>query len=973
MLDTLLDPYLTVRQPLWLLLLALAPLVLAIGRRSLAGLGGLRGWSATGVRCGVVALLVLALSGPERVHVTDDQTVVFVLDRSDSIPSDLTAAALEFVRQATDALRPGRDRAALVSFAGQPLIERLPHGAGIDGPLGPVSKPGRTDIAAGLRMGMALFPPNAARRVVLLSDGNETSGDAAAEGAAFAGAGVPIDVAPLRYRHEAEILVERLTAPSIARPEEAINLSLIVRSERRAAALIALFHDEAPLALADGPGTAIEVELEPGFNRYTFPVTPRSAAVHRFRAVVTPVRAGDDTIVANNEGRAFTTVAGAETALVLCEGAAEPATPDGDAVLALAAALRQAGMDCRVAGLEAQELDAAALSGCALVVLSNVSGLALGEQGQRALASYVRDLGGGLIAVGGDRAFSVGGYYKTPLEDILPVETERAKLKLPSVSMVIVIDRSGSMAGEKLDLAKAAAAAAVRLLGTHDRIGVIAFDGGSEWVVPLGPCGDKRGILAALSTIGAGGGTVMHPALEAALTALQGGETNIRHVIVLTDGQSAPGDFEALARQYADAGVTISAIAVGSDADQALLGRIAAISGGRMYVTASARPLPQILARETVLASRSGLFERPFQPVLRRGAGEAVLAGFDQSEIPPLRGYVVTAAKPFASVPLLNVHENGADPILAYWHIGLGRAVAFTSGLWPRWGPEWVSWPGFSKLWGQCARFAARPAQSPDFTLTTALDGEQARLLVEAHGLPPAAQSALSLRAVVVDPDFVAADVHLTQTGPGRFEAVFDAPDPGAYITRVAYSYGGSRAAIGSLQAGLVVNYSPELTSVEHDESLLVELARRTGGRVLSLADPRAVFEPWSIRPVRTRVPLWETLVRLALGLFLVDVAIRRLALTPAELLGSLRRRIAELAGRPVGDTAATLTTLRGARRPTREDAALPVLLVEENPHDSADGRTGAPGASADAADDTSSPEQTSEAPNDYAERLLRA
>ncbi|NUQ48834.1 MAG: VWA domain-containing protein, partial [Phycisphaerae bacterium] len=896
MLDRLLDTCLTVKQPHWLLLLALVPLVLAMGRRSLAGLGALRGWSATGVRCGVVALLILALSGPERVHVTDDQTVVFVLDRSDSIPPDLSAAALEFVRQATEAQRPGRDRAALVSFAGKPLIERLPHVAQIDGPLGPMPKPGRTDIAAGLRMGMALFPPNAARRVVLLSDGHETSGDASAEGAAFAGTGVPIDVVPLRYRHEAEILVERLTAPSITRPEETINLGLIVRSERRAAARIALFHNEAPLALGpDGSGTTIEVELEPGFNRYTFPVTPRSAAVHRFRAVVTPVLAGDDTIAANNEGRAFTTVAGAETALILCERAAEPGTPDGDAVLALAGALRQAGMDCRVVGLETQALDAASLSGCALVVLSNVSGLALGEQGQRALASYVRDLGGGLIAVGGDRAFSVGGYYKTPLEEILPVETERAKLKLLSTGMVVVIDRSGSMAGEKLDQAKAAAAAAVQLLATHDRVGVIAFDGSSEWVVPLGPCGDRRRILAALSTIGAGGGTVMYPALEAALAALQGVDTNIRHVVVLTDGQSAPGDFEALARQYAEAGVTASTIAVGSDADQALLGRIAAISGGRMYVTASARPLPQIFARETVLASRSGLFEKAFQPVLRSGPGEAVLAGFDPSEIPPLRGYVVASAKPFASVPLLNVHENGADPILAYWHVGLGRAVAFTSGLWPRWGPEWVSWPGFSKLWGQCARFAARPAQSPNFTLTTALDGERARLLVEAHGLPSAALSALSLRAVVVDPDFVAAEVHLTPTGPGRFEAVFDAPDPGAYITRVAYSYGGGSAAIGSLQAGLVVNYSPELTSVEHNESLLVELARRTGGRVLSLADPRAVFEPWSIRPVRTRAPLWEALVRLALGLFLVDVAVRRLALTPAGLLRGLRRRIAEL------------------------------------------------------------------------------
>ncbi|MFO0836914.1 MAG: VWA domain-containing protein [Phycisphaerae bacterium] len=906
---------LRVTHPEYLALLAVVPLVILVARRSLAGLGPIRQPLAVALRCGVIALLALALAGPERVRVTDDQTAVFVLDHSASVPRDQQQAAFNFVKRAAREIRPGKDRVALMTFDGAPTVEQLASdGLRVDR-LGAGSKPYQTNLAGALRMAMALFPPDTARRVVLLSDGNENIGQALEDADAYAAAGVPIDVTPLRYEHQKEMLIERLTAPASAKLDETVNLGLIIRSQSPASARVLLYQNDQLVDLDPSSAQAgYPVTLDAGHNRFTIPVPLRQPGAHRFRAVLEPERAADDAVAANNEGRAFTIVGSAERVLILTEPDTDQVSTSAQSADVLERALRQAGIECDVRSVGEVVLDPAFLAGCSLVILSNVSAFSLGEAQQQALASFVRDLGGGLIAIGGDRAFSMGGYQKTPLEEVLPVETDRAKLKLLSLSMVIVIDRSGSMSGEKIEMAKKAAIGAVQLLSRLDRIGVIAFEGRPEWIVPLALCENKQAVLAKLAQIGPGGGTNMYPALEQAYSALAPLNTNLKHVIVLTDGQSEPGDFEGIARRFGNAGITVSTIAVGPDADRNLLTLIAQLSGGRMYATDNAQPLPQIFVRETVLASRSGLFERSFTPKLR-GGDDPVLAGFTQADFAPLEGYVVTAVKPLAQAPLTRPHEDGTDPILAHWQVGLGRSIAFTSGLWPRWGPQWVQWPGFSKLWAQCVRYAARSGQSSEFQITTQIEGEHAKLVLEASD-QVSALSSVAFAGQLVTPDFAARPLELRQTGPGRFEATFRAPEPGTYVASIAYQYGnGVAAKSGRIQTGLTVTYSPEYAAVTQNEVLLSELARRTGGRVLYPEHPEAVYEPWSIRPVEARLPVWEDLVRLALFAFLVDVAVRRLAIHPFESLRRVRSFLRELAGFPASpNAAATVATLRGVR-----------------------------------------------------------
>ncbi len=979
--------FLALSAPAYLALLLTLPLVVLMSRRSLASLGVTRRWVAVVARALVIIAVAFALADPEWVKQTDDQTVAFAIDQSDSVPREQRQAAFEFVERATDRMRPGQDRVAVLSFADRPVVDQLPRPS-----LSPTAADAdvqryQTDLASALQMGLAVFQGDTARRLVVLSDGNETRGSAADQANQYAALGIPIDVAPLQFAHDAEVLVEQLVAPAAAERDDVAELQLVVRSQRATTARLTLYRNDRFVDL--DPRTASEsipITLSAGPNRFAIPVELNEPGVHRFRAVVEPDNPADDAIVVNNEAQAFTVV-GAPTRVLIVSQQASDGEPDRSAAQ-LGAALDRSGIEHELVPLSNLPNDAAALADTSAMILSNLSALAIGRQRLDMLASYVRDQGGGLIVIGGDDAYSVGGYAHTPLEEILPVETARDKLKLLSLSMVIVIDRSGSMSGEKLAMARQAAIGSTQLLSRLDRLGVVAFDTMSQWVAPLQSAQNKSSLIRAISSIGEGGGTDMYPALEMAERALLNTEANLRHMIVLTDGQSAPGPFEELAERCRDARITISTIAVGDGADQQLLERIARLSGGRMYVAHSAQPLPQIFARETILASRSGIYEEPFAPVMRPTIDERILVGFGGG-VPPLRGHVITAAKPLAQAPLIRPTEEGADPILAYWQVGLGRTVAFTSGLWDQWGPEWVAWPGFPKLWSQAVRYAARPGNPGDLEVETVVRGGEARLVISADHLPTDVQTSLAVAGRVIAPNFGSEPLALRRTAVDRYEASFPLDAPGAYLINLPYTYednGETRS--GVIRTGVVQSYSPEYRVLQHNQATLVELAERTGGRVLSLEDTAAIFDPSRITPVSVRRPVWEDLLRITLLLFLLDVAVRRIAVSPAGALAKVRQALRGAgAQRADADSAGTLGALRGAKARTQADVAPQPAnaAVASRPPATRDGAREASTAAlrkaleatgADrpvAAQPTARPRPEDKGSADYASRLLRA
>jgi len=972
-------------QPGFLATLALIPLALALSVGTLRTLSWAHRTAVVGLRCFLLAAVALALADPEWVRRTSDQTVIFAVDRSDSVPDELKRAAEQFVRSAVAGMRPNRDRVGLVAFDGRAWVEQIPTGGLVIDELAAPVEPHHTNLAAATRLALALLPGDTAGRLVLITDGNENAGSIMEELRACVAAGIPVDVVPLEYRHGNEILVDQLSAPATARRGEVVRLRLVVRSQVPASTRLLLYHNDQPVRLGRDPGaTAMPLHLEAGPNRLTIPVELAVAGVHRFRAVVQPDSADSDTLPQNNEGQALTIVGEAERVLMVSESARARSDADQKAAELVAQALRNAGMNCQEISVDELPADAAGLADCAAVILSNVSALSLGRRQQQMLASYVRDQGGGLIVIGGDRAFSVGGYAQTPLEAVLPVETSRDRLRLMSLGMILVIDRSGSMYGEKLAMARQAAIAAVRMLDRKDQVGVIAFDSEPQWVVTVQSAGSRAAIAREVANIGVGGGTNLYPALRLAYDTLISLDTNLKHIIALTDGISEPGDFVGIASDCRAANITISTVAVGQDADRDLLANIARLTGGRMYIADTAEPLPQIFARETVVASRSGIYERPFTPTLQPIADRQILAGFSQQDIPPLQGYVIAASKPTARVELARETPEGPDPILAYWQVGLGRAVAFTSGLWPKWGLRWVEWPGFSKLWTQAVRYAARPGNTSGLEAETSLRGGQARVVVSAERLPPSQQDSLALTARLIRPDFSLEPLTVDRTAAGRFEIAFETDRPGTYLVNIAYRCGRDKAT-GLIQTGVATGYSPEYRDLQSSRELLREIARQTGGRMLTVENAGPVFDRAAIRPARLRRPLWEDLLRLVLILFLLDVAARRIALSPADAAESLRRLLRELGRRRAAPKAAeTLATLRGVKNRVRQKVTEPAATAGQPQKTTATASSAIDQALAEALSGTAEdkpvvappmaprrPAATSE--TDYLARLLRA
>jgi uncharacterized membrane protein len=518
------------------------------------------------------------------------------------------------------------------------------------------------------------------------------------------------------------------------------------------------------------------------------------------------------------------------------------------------------------------------LQGYELLMLSNVPATALSQRQMEVVRTYVQDLGGGLIMLGGDQSFGLGGYYKTVLEEILPVRSDFEKEKeKPSLAMVLVIDKSGSMGGQKIELAKDAAKGAVELLGPKDKIGVIAFEGETFWVAEVQPASNKSTVLDHISSIEAGGGTVMAPAMEAAYDALVNTTAKLKHVIILTDGISAPGDFEGIASNMATAKITCSTVGVGEDADRRLLEEIARIGKGRFYFTDDPSSVPQIFAKETVTASKSAINEQPFMPQVLRPT--QVLSDIDLANAPFLLGYVTTRPKPTSEQILAT--EKG-DPLLAWWRYGLGMSVAFTSDAKSRWAAEWLSWPGYGKFWAQVVRHTMRKSEARGVDFKVEQKDRKATAILDAVDAAGRYLNETDTELTLIDTQLGSRKLPMRQTAPGRYVAEIDTPTPGAYHLEMSQKKQGRL--LSQQSRGLVVGYEDELRLRPTNDELLRSLARVTRGR--HQPEPEAVFADLD-RSVPRTTPLWPYLVLTALLLFLGDVALRRIDFT--LLLGRLR------------------------------------------------------------------------------------
>jgi uncharacterized membrane protein len=827
-------------QPLFLLCLLALPVLVWYFYRGLTEFVRWQRVLSLAVRVVVVVLLVLALTGLNLLRPTKEQFVVFAIDQSLSVGDEGKHEVDRFLDKAVAAMGP--NRCAFLTFAAEP--------GQIQAERGNIRTPNDlqgTNIAATLEVAAAAIPPSYVPHIVLLSDGNQTAGDALR---AALGAGVPISTVPLSTRADPEVQVADVQVPAQVREGEPFYVEVVVVSNH---------DDEGTIEVYRGAHKVIgeKQKIKAGENRFRF---RQSITGERLAEYTVAIKDFHDKFQDNNSAKG----------LVFTNGKPRVLLVESDPKLAkhLGWALEQEGIVIDTRPAQGMPDNLSDLQNYELVILSNVPATSLTQRQMDVARTYVRDLGGGLIMIGGDQSFGLGGYYKTTIEEILPVRSDFEKEKeKPSLAMVLVIDKSGSMGGQKIEMAKDAAKSAVELLAPRDKIGVIAFEGETYWICEVQPAASRESVLDKISGIEAGGGTVMAPAMEAAFEALQNTVAKIKHVIILTDGISSPGDFEGIAQNMAQAKITCSTVAVGDDADQKLLQEIARIGNGRFYYTDDPSAIPQIFAKETVTASKSAINEQPFVPQVLRPT--PVLSEINFADAPFLLGYVTTRPKPTSEVVLIT--ERG-DPLLAWWRYGLGMSVAFTSDAKSRWAAEWLSWPGYSKFWAQIVRHAMRKSDAKGVFVQVAQRDRRATITLDAINAAGAFVNQAETELTLIEPHGAERKIAMTQTAPGRYAGEFETANSGAYHLQLQQKVRGALTAQQS--RGLVVNYADELRLKPTDQKLLASIARVSGG-VFNLA-PEATFAT-SERSASRAVPLWPYLVTAAAVLFLLDVALRRI------------------------------------------------------------------------------------------------
>ena len=454
-----------------------------------------------------------------------------------------------------------------------------------------------------------------------------------------------------------------------------------------------------------------------------------------------------------------------------------------------------------------------------------------------------------------------------------------SSMSVPSLALFMVVDKSGSMGdtiagGEsKLDLVKEAVVASIEVLNPFYTIALLAFDADFEWTVDPTNAGSKEPIIGDLAGLKSGGGTKLFPALEEAHKKLLATPAAVKHMLILSDGLTDEGDFQSLAKGIRADRITVSTVAVGSDSDQKLLAQIAELGGGRSYFTDDIKRIPKIFASESLIVSRGLIVEEPFLPI--PGVPHEVTGGIDLMTIPPLKGFVLSYPKAGAQ-HILTAYNN--NPLLSAWRHGLGRTAAYTSDFTGKWGIDLLGWSDFPQFSAQLIRWLKRPTGALGLQVELTNEHGEGAIVVDAVDEQGDFINYLSIEGILLAPGKDGVQIAIEQIAPGRYEYRFAADDPGDYYATLFTT--GDSLSFGPKTYGMTIPYSTEFLRFQPDRGLLQDVARITGGSVLSTFDIDADLELlYSNEEAGSREyqDLWRYLVIAALFLFLVDIAIRQL------------------------------------------------------------------------------------------------
>ncbi|EYF08980.1 VWA domain-containing protein [Chondromyces apiculatus] len=859
----------------------LAPWFVAVLGASLADLPWQQRILSVLLRVAFVALVALGLSRLARTATTEKVATVYLVDVSDSVTDEALGDAREAVRRAY-AEKPEDAVIKVITFARRPrLDEGGEPGSGTEDaekqpPLPTIGRHvdaqgKRGDLGAGsnlqaaLQLAYGLYPPGYLKRAVLLSDGVQTDGDVIAEANRARDFGVRLHTIPYRRPAPAEVALRDLRMPDRVKVGETFEIHADIYASRATTARARLQQGE----MLNGLEGLKQLDLKAGANDVVFKSVVRVAGQVTYALDLEELK--DDTFKENNRWATTIDVPG-RPAVLYIEGTPQHAGPLSSALTA-----QQLDVDVRPpAGFPGSIKE---LERFDFLIVSDTAKEAMSLQAQELIETYVRDLGGGFLFAGGESGYGLGGWYRTTMERILPVRMDNERKKeMPSVAMSLVIDRSGSMTGLPLEMAKAAAKATAGVLGSDDLIQVIAFDTAPTRYVKMQPARNRARIAGEIARIQPGGGTEIFSALDAAYQDMTVTQARKKHVILLTDGKAPSGGIRDVVSAMAAESITVTTVGLGSDVDDQLLKMMADVSGGRYHAVADPNNLPRVFTKETEMIARAAAVEEWF-PVTQVGEA-AFLRGIDVRTAPYLHGYVSTKLKPTPAQELLT--SDVGEPILARWRVGLGWTLAWTSDVKSRWAVEWLRWPGFERFWGQLVHEHMRQKHRRELDMKAEIVGGELRASVDAFGVDERFDNNLSSKLSIIGPEPGGETrvVDMRQTAPGRYEVAVPLDRFGSFLLRAEHL---REATDGSMKQaavsyGHVSNpYPREYASFEPDVPTLDKAAAATGGKV----DPEsvaAIFDPAGEK-VTFHEELWSRFIYAAIVVFLLDLLVRRVRL----------------------------------------------------------------------------------------------
>jgi uncharacterized membrane protein len=919
-------------KPQWLLALLLLPILWAVSFRSLAGLGPYRRLFALAFRTAVLVLMVLALAEVQLKRISDRVTVMYLLDQSESIPKITREAMLKYVmedvtkhRRKGDLQNASEDKAGVIIFGREATIEYPPFADEIrafgSGQLETLvqMRTDATNIAAALKLAQASFPEDTAKRIVILTDGQENLGDAKTIASTLVDNGIGIDVVPIRLAATAEVAVEKIVLPPDIRRGQEFQTRIVLENHSTDKKTPVKGKLRVTRAVGGEVHLVSESEetLQPGKNAVVIQEKIDTPAGYVYRADFVPDDAGQDLMQQNNSATAFTHVRGKARVLLIVDSD----TPTEFDKLANSLGKK----DIEVVKMQSNQLfsSLAELQAYDCVVLANVpraNGVlstnvedtaSFTDDQIQMLVRNTEQFGAGLVMIGGPNSFGAGGWSNTDLEKAMPVDFQIKNAKVRAVGALAMMMHASEIAQGNY-WQKVIGIEALKVLGPMDYCGVAHWDnfsGKEDWLwrdkkgaglVQVGT--SQKSMMAKLDRMQPGDMPDFEPAMLMTYKELFKCPASVKHAIIISDGDPSPPG--ASVGMFKKAKIKVSTVAVGAHGtiEDTRLRGIAEQTGGKFYRATNPKALPRIFQIEARRVARPLVKEDPNGIPVGIVDRRHEMVGGIVGDPPPIKGFVLTQVKenPLVEVVMRAGSMKDAGPenttILARWIYGAGKTAVITTDAGQRWATPWQDgWESFDKLYTQVIRDVMRPVnEQADYSIATDVKDGKVRVVVTALKKDGEFLNFLDMSAVGTGPKMENISMQMRQEAPGRYVGEMPATEAGSYLLAINPGKGPDGKQQAPLLTGVNVPYSAEFRNLETNKALIETLAKFTpkggqpGVEMPEFSPNKAAIDHLigAVDTFRRTLPkamsskdIWPIILLIAAGVFLVDVAIRRITI----------------------------------------------------------------------------------------------